>query len=315
MAATLRAESFGAVNLKERTSLDADLAAAVTTLTVKSTEALAVGNFIYLGLTAQEVTEKLAIATVPSATSITVSTGPGVAHKRFEPIVAVFGDQVKLYRVANVDGSIPADASFSAVGSPVTIDPDQTYTELTDSGGSSDYWYKYTYRNSTSTAETELSDSVAARGDDYGHYADLEDVRSEAGLSGAEGLSDNVVDRHRQAAEAEINGALTSSYTVPFATPTPELVRAITIKLAAGFLLSKDYGTVTEESTKDGNAKVKDARDLLKRLQAHELVITDYQGEPLLATSSISSWPDATTADADAEDGGGARVFRVSDFF
>lgn len=316
MSATINVESFGALNLKEQAQLDDDWAAAATTATLKSTQGLSSGSIIYVGMLGSEVCERLVINAPPTATTISVTSGPGVAHDRFEPVTAVFGDQVKLYRAANVDGSIPDDADFAAVGSPVSIDPDQTYTEITDSSGSSDYWYKYTYRNSASTAETDLADSVAARGDDYGHYAALEDIRSEAGLSNADGLADIAIDRHRLAAEAEINGKLAGSYTVPFATPTPELVRAITIKLAAGLLLLQDYGPVTEESTKDGKTKVKEARDMLAQIQAHTTIIFDYLGNSLLLSSALpSSWPNETTADADPEDGGSVRMFRASDVF
>ena len=34
------------------------------------------------------------------------------AHKRFEPVTAVLGDQEHFYRAANVDGTVPADSPY-----------------------------------------------------------------------------------------------------------------------------------------------------------------------------------------------------------
>ena len=75
-----------------------------------------------------------------------------------------------------VDGNIPADASFSQIGTAIDIDPDQTFTIFTDGSGGSEYWYKTTYFNSVTLAETNITQSFAARGGGYGHLVAVERV-------------------------------------------------------------------------------------------------------------------------------------------
>jgi hypothetical protein len=48
----------------------------------------------------------------------------------------------------------------------------------------------HTYCNATSNVETDIQDSVPVRGDDFGHYASLTEIRSEAGFDNAYNLSD-----------------------------------------------------------------------------------------------------------------------------
>lgn len=60
--------------------------------------------------------------------------------------------------------------------------------------------YRYTYYNATSNIETDIEDSVPVRGDDFGHYASLTEIRSEAGFDNAINLSDVTIDQQRRAA-------------------------------------------------------------------------------------------------------------------
>lgn len=61
MSTTLQADSFAAANTKERAVLDADVAAAAQSFTLKSNQGLALGDFLYLGALAQEGCEKAVI--------------------------------------------------------------------------------------------------------------------------------------------------------------------------------------------------------------------------------------------------------------
>lgn len=135
MATTLQADSFAPANTKERAVLDADVAAGLQSLTLKSNQGLAVGDFLYLGTLAQEGCEKAVIQSLTGATGVTLTAALAFAHKRFEPVTAVLGDQVHFYRAANVDGTVPADNAFAAILSPADIDPDQPSTYRTDSTG------------------------------------------------------------------------------------------------------------------------------------------------------------------------------------
>jgi aminoglycoside/choline kinase family phosphotransferase len=93
------------------------------------------------------------------------------------------------------------------------------------------------------------------------------------------------------------------------------MIKDITKNLAAGFLLLDDYGPTQIADTSNGQKKVDDARALLARIKSKELVLADVLGSStaLSTSDSLTMWPDATTADADPADGGGPRMFRVSD--
>lgn len=308
MATTLRAESFSSSLIQEVTRLDVKALAAATALTVESNQGLAVGDFLYLGTLGQERCEKAIIASLSSVTGVVVGA-TSYDHQRFESVTKISSDQIKFYRAANVNGSVPDDSLFSVIVTR-NIDPDQLGTFYTDSTGGSGYWYKYTYFNSATSAETPLADASAVRGSDFAHYATVSQIRGRAGFQNNLNLSDVKVDEHRRAAEAEINSALISRYTVPFAKPVPEMVHRITVQLGAGLLLADQY-----PMSREGMDLVKDARALLMSLQAGSTSLVDYQGTAVAeASASASSWPNETTEEADPIDGGSKRIFRMGDF-
>lgn len=71
-------------------------------------------------------------------------------------------------------------------------------------------------------------------------YATTAEIRAEAGFTGAANLDESFVEEQRRAAESYINGALGRAYTVPF-DPVPEIVKTLTIKLAAAMLKWNAY--------------------------------------------------------------------------
>lgn len=316
MATTLQADSFAPANIKERAGLDVDAAAGVSSLTLKSNQGLAVGDFLYVGALAQEGCEKGVVQSLTGATGVTLTAPLALPHKRFEPVTAVLGDQVHFYRAANVDGTVPADNAFAAILSPADIDPDQPSTYRTDSTGGSGYWYKVTYYSSSAAADvTDLASAAAVRGADYAHYAALSEIRQRAGFAGNLNLPDSVIDLHRRDAESEINAALVSKYSVPFTKPVPELIHHITVDLAAGLLLLAQFGTLIDGSSKDGMSKAKDARAQLLSLQTGATTLVDVTGTALAESnpSASSNLYDETTATG-IEGGDGERIFRMSDF-
>jgi phage gp36-like protein len=284
MSTTLNIESFGEINLKERTTLTAGAAVAAQSITVPSIQGFAVGDIIYIGNLSREGCEKAVIASFTGQTTITLVAVLTLAHARFEPVTSVLGDLIHVYRAANVDGTVPADGSFTVLTTR-NIDPDQLSTYYTDSSGSSSYWYKFTNYNATSLDETSLGDSVAVRGDDFGHYASLTEIRAEAGFSNNYNLKDTFVDQQRRAAEAEINTSLSNNYTTPF-SPVPEIIRTLTIQLAAGLLMQAEYGS----SSSKGKDKLADARTTIKNLQSQTSDITDDDGVSL-AGAGLSYYP------------------------
>lgn len=297
MSTTLNIESFSDINLKERSIITSGAAKGATTLTLASVAGYAVGDILYLGELSREGCEKVIIQSI-SGLVVTLTAATAHDHAAYTPVVSVLGDLIHIYRAANVDGTVPADNAFTVLATR-SIDPDQLSTYYTDSSGSSSYWYRFTYYNATTLAETDLTDSLAVRGDDFGHYASLSEIRAEAGFSNNYNLKDTFIDQQRRAAEAEINTALASAYTVPFTT-VPEIIRTLTIQLAAGLLLQDQYGS---GSTK-GSAKLKAARDQLKAMQNREQTITGEDGASI-ATGEISYYPTANES----------RAFTMDDVF
>jgi hypothetical protein len=209
-------------------------------------------------------------------------------HKRYEPTIKLFGNQIRLYRATNVDGTIPADTSFASI-STSNIDISQPFTLMTDGSGGTGYWYKSTFYNATTSSETPLSLSYAFRGGGYGHYVSIQDIRNEAGLQEQSQISDSQISARRDQAESEIKGFLSAGgYTMPLQMTNgmfyvPFVVENVSRLLAAGYVLVKDYGVVSNGDTKDGEQKIQLAMELLADIQDHMMLLLD-PNEQLLAT-------------------------------
>ncbi|WP_425005770.1 phage protein Gp36 family protein [Mycolicibacterium sp. S3B2] len=284
MPTTLAIESFSQNNIRERSVLAVGAAVGDTTLTLESTQGFGANDIVYIGQLSREGCERAVIQSVDDATTVTLSSALTLAHGRFESVTSVVGDKIRIYRAVNVDGTVPEQASFTVLITR-SIDPDQQSTYYTDSSGSSSYWYRYTYYNETSLAETDLDESDAKRGDDFGHYASLTEIRKEAGFENAHNLSDTVVDQQRRIAESEINGALGGRYTVPF-SPVPDRIHTLTIQLAAALLMAHAY------RGSRGRDELKTARALIAAYQSGEQTITDESGTAITSGESIASYPD-----------------------
>ena len=87
-----------------------------------------------------------------------------------------------------------------------------------------------------------------------------------------------MVDAKRQAAQAEINGALSGHYTIPFASPVNPFIADLTARIAAGLLLTQSYGIYASMNTNNGEQKLKDARAQLLQLQNGQMTLTDTAG-------------------------------------
>lgn len=286
MASTLRIDSFHEINIVERGELSSDYVAASTVLAVRSTQGFVIGQSIYVGQTSREGCEKAVVASLTGETTINLSAALKLPHTRYEPVTAVLGDSIHIYRAADVDGSVPADELFTVLTTR-TIDPDQASTYYKDSTGSSAFWYRHTYFNPITNDETPLTAFDAWRGDDFTHYASLAEVRKEAGFEKAYNLPDSDVELQRRNAESEINASLSGAYTVPFA-PVPAIIRTLTIQLAAAMLLVHAYG-----ESAGNRQKLKDARAAIEGYKNRSSVLTDDDGISLTTSNGVSGYPDA----------------------
>lgn len=313
MATTLHIDSFTDINVQERTTLEAPAAAGDSSIEVTSSQGYTAGQTIYVGTPGREGCERAVVDVVTDETHIATVDPLGLAHSRFEPVVGVLGDRVRIYRALNINGEVPDDGSFSVYATR-SIDPDQPTTYYTDSSGNSTYWYKLTYFNETTLNETPLSAASAVRGDDYGHYASLTEIRRAAGFEHAYNLQDSLVDQKRRQAEAEVNDTLSSAYVVPFTTKVPERVRTLTIELAAGLLESAAYPTIGR--TEDDHPKVKSARRQLAELAEQEGSLTDVQGIVDTSGPTISSYPgDGERRSERVHGGSEERLFNIGDIY
>ena len=315
MSQTLKIDNFGALNRKETTQVGADVAAAATTITLLSTKDISATKRLIFGRIGTEHSELPTVQSITDDTHLELAS-PGLKfpHSLYEEVVVLFGSQIEIWRASNVDGNMPADSAFSLLaGGTIDIDFDQMSTEFTDAAGGSDYWYKFKYKDPTSGDTTSLADCVAVRGGGVGNYVSIEDIRHEAGFDKNIYITDGMVDTARQAAQAEINGALYGLYPVPFSSPINPLIVDLAKRLAAGLLLTTDYGPMTSGSNKNGNDKLDKARKDLMRIANKELILTNIIGNSTAnPATNASSWPNNQTATTPGEDGGGERMFRVS---
>jgi hypothetical protein len=315
MSQTLQLSNFDDPNIRETAKLNADVTVNDTALTINFSDNLDAGDFLYLSRLGSESGEVVTVASIIDADSITTSAATK-PHSRFEDATVLFGDQIKIYRATNVDGSLPADDTFSFLDT-TNIDYDQSTTTYVDDTGGSGYWYKYIYRNSSSGEETLLTDSSAARGGGVGNYCSIQAIREEAGFQNNKYINDSQVNNERQAAQDEINGELAGIYTIPFEVPINPMITRITKVLAAGFLLSKDYGVVNTFSTNNGTTKTKEARDLLAKIANKEYVLTDATGTDTSIPGSgrsFGGFPDSDGV-ADTTGADSKRGLRMSDVF
>jgi hypothetical protein len=303
MAETFRIPNFSDLNVRASTQLTADALSAQDKVVVVNPGDFAHSDFVILGNDAGDNRELLVVDTVTSSTqTIKFTTNLTTNHKKFEKLTKLFGDQIKLYRAPNVTGLIPLDTAFALVGTPFDIDAAEALTMVTDSGGGSGFWYKFTYFNSLSSAETDLSLSSATRGGNWGHYCSIEDIRKESGMKDSPQVLDTQIAARREQAESEINGTLLAcGYTLPLQMSnnqpfTPPLIQNVARLLSAGYVLIQDYGPISPASTKNGDQKVTQARDLLDKIQNRKVLLVDPNGNRLAVTERIKFWPDDSTA-------------------
>lgn len=314
MPATLKIDNYPAINVKEKAELASEVAAGATALPLVNAQGVAADDFLYIGRLGQEKVEKRQ-AGVITGNSVAV-TALDYAHPQYGPVLAVLGDQIQLYRAANIDGTPPADSDFSSNGSPVSIDPDNVDTQLSDSNGSSAFWYKWVYYNSDSAAEvTTLAQVNAVRGAEWGNYTTVAAIRVEARIQNNPYISDKFVSAKRAQAQDYINGQLSGTYTVPFTSDVPPQITRITELFAAGYILKGEYGTQLAGTGADGQAKIDEAQAMLDKILNGSTELLDSAGDTSATRDAVSGWPNASTATTDVKDGGSKRRHRMGHKF
>lgn len=290
MAELLTALNFSSLNIIEVTALDADVEAGQNQFTVQNPSNFSTNRPIRIGDGERAEIHRISNIT---GNQITITANLSFKHKKFERVIRLRGDQVEFYRASNVDGTPPNNATYNDIGI-VTIQADVLETEFTDPDGGSDYWYKFVYVDSFDASKTDLAQAVPNRGGDYGHYCTIDDIRREAGFGGNTHIPNSTISDVRDDAESEVKGALiVAGYKMPLDT-VPPVVRNITKRLAAGYLLLQDYGVGAENSTAEGNSKVELANKLLTKIQNREIKLLNVVEIGLGKDTAISGYPDNT---------------------
>ena len=130
-------------------------------------------------------------------------------------------------------------------------------------------------------------------------------------------LENEMVSRYINEAHSLVLSKLSEKYTLPLST-TPEIVRLIEKKLAAGLLLDKEYSVGGDESEDTrGRRWIKWAESKLNDIVSGALDLLDAGGNSLAQKSAvgIGGWPDETTKDASEDDSGGEIEFRIKKDF
>ena len=295
---------------QETTKLIADATAGSdVALAVKNNQGYAVDELIIIKRAGREKCEKEKITVITGNTGITVATLK-LNHLEDEEIRKVPYDQIKLYSCATEDGTYVEVAAWS------DINFDDLVTYIDHAAGTDDTWYKSNFKHSVSARESGLSDSFQITADT--HYCSINDILEEAGMKDNKYIEPARVYHLRASAEAEVKASISVIYALPL-DKTCELTKIITKLLSAGWLMWQEYGEEASGTDKDGIAKIKEARSMLKGIRNHTLILLDADDtEPSKITKpmgQVDGWPDSTTKDADDDEGGGDVKFRVTDEF
>jgi len=139
-------------------------------------------------------------------------------------------------------------------------------------------------------------------------YETVANIRDEAGFTGNDNVTTAKITAYQSAATSHINGIISRVYTLPL-SETPEILKLIERKLAAGHLLLDEYGEAAEGTSKDGQIKVDWAEEMLKQIEDETIILLDSSSATLAQSELIGmkGLPgDDTgtdkTADADKDD-------------
>lgn len=282
----LSALSYEPVNIMATTQMSANAAADQDTIAVLNTESFEVGKSILIG-----EGETAEIARIESLTDEGIVTVDDLKfnHLQGDAIKQLLGNSIRFFRAANVDGTAPANGSFSVLAT-VPIVADEAMTEYLDPIGGSDYWYKFIYFDTDNVSDySSLEDSEAVRGGNYGNYATVEDVRNEAGLQNNTYISDQFLLGNLEFAQAMVKSAVSKAgYSLPL-DPVPTVIKQLTIRLAAGYTLRSKVVSSDDAILEQGNGMVTDAEDWLEKLASGELKLLDATGTVLPTSSSVVS--------------------------
>ena len=273
--------------LAEQTALYADIAAGDTTLTVYNTQGFVANDFIIVGNIGYEKAELLQISSVTSPDTIVLKVACSFVHIKNENIQKILYNQRKFYKSATSGGTY---VHLSAAGSPVAIDVDNAEGNIfEDPDGTTTSYYKATYYNTYTSKETDVVDSLSALAGDSDHYTSIYKIKNEAGFKDNPYIDSDLIDRYRLEAEEEVESMLVGIYTLPL-PKTSKMLQHIVTLLAAGLLLSKEYGMESDvEIGKTGERKIQRAEDLLNKILEKKIFLIESGAISTMSSGKMAS--------------------------
>lgn len=304
--------SFLEFNILQTSQLTADVSIGGVTLNLINGNGFDTDHVILVGEPGAEGSE---IVTPSDVTGKVVTVSALTQdHKKGRNVYVLRSNKARVYSAPNVDGTQPTtDGVYSLLGTVSHIG-DKKEVEYTDDTNGDDYWYLYTFYNDVPTVAEETTKVLtdAVRGGGYGQYATVDEVRAEAGLNGNRWIKDSLIYEKLVSAESEVNASLViGKYTLPLET-IPANVKHATILLAAGYVLTVDYGAEHSGTNKDGEHKIAQAREILKSFEEGTGILLDATGSAIATGSRMGGYPDSNAADASPSE---ARVFSMTDTF
>lgn len=284
----------------ERGRLSADVAAGSNiAVPVDSSEGVSTGDYIVFGVEGSEFAELCTVASTTD-TSITVDALK-FTHRANDPFVIYRFNQRKFYGAATAAGPF---TELTDDGSPKDILVDDQQGALLEYSGTDYSYFKATYFNSTTNAETDTADSTAVSGDESARYCSIYAIRRKAGLTTNPFITDDRLENKRKQAENEINSALYAVYRLPL-SEVPPLISQIAELLAAGYIDFEEFGAEGE-----GVKWLGEGRAILKQITAgtRRLLGSDFTELTRINNSnSLNGYPDSSEPDGP--------IFSMSDKF
>lgn len=151
------------------TFLSADAAAGATSFTVKNTNGFTTGDYIIVGKFGIAQTEILQIGTLVSSTAIPLVSAAIFPHSTDTIVVQCPYNQFRIYR------------STTGINGPFTalvtewLQVDQIQNKYNDLSGAANYYYEFSYFNSTSNAESDKTAPVIGGGFSFFSLKTLQD--------------------------------------------------------------------------------------------------------------------------------------------
>lgn len=294
MSTILKLDQFASSNIVQNTRFAQDEAVAQTELSLENASNFVVDEYALLGSKGVETSE-IGLMSAVADNKITVPATE-YAHSITDPAYQLFGNQIRIYRAANVDGTEPDSGDFSLLATE-TIEADKLMLDYTDSTGGSDYWYKQTYYNSNTSVETDSTLATATRGGGYGRYTRIDRVRKKAGLEDNPDYSDIEIDESIIEAQSEVDSALTTAgYTLPL-TSVPPMIAKVTRWIAVADLLGEAYDSRAEGTNKESARYREMANQYLDDLISGGRNLLDEIGNVIPKASKVDYQPDANVSD------------------